>query len=139
VSPAAQNDDIDPINRDGTLTIGSINARIVELLDGSLVTRGSSSNFYSMHRLIQAALLSGLQDSERVRLFKITLEVIDHFFPQYDDSDRLLTSWPECGQILPHVSRLAQLYLNSQLHDTPTYLQLGELLERSSWSVVTHS
>lgn len=105
----------------------------MKLLESSLVTRGVSSNTYSMHRLVQAAMLAGMLEQERVALFKSVLNVVDYCFPQYDHSDRLITSWSDCGQTLPHVARLLQLYTKSAMHVHSTYLQFGQLLERASW------
>ena len=111
-----------------------INGHVLTLLERSLLSRGTKSGTYSMHRLIQATILNQLNNDERTSLFKVALNGVDALFPDYDDSDRLLDSWPLCGLILPHVVRLKDLFSSSlSQHDSSIYLKLGQIFERASW------
>lgn len=111
-----------------------INGHVLTLLERSLLSRGTKSGTYSMHRLIQATILNQLNNDERTSLFKVALNVVDALFPDYDDSDRLLHSWPLCSLILPHVVRLKDLFSSSSFqYDNLIYFKLGQIFERASW------
>lgn len=86
-----------------------------------------------MHRLIQATVLGRLDHSQRTRSFELVLDTIDDFFPDYDDSDRLINAWAECKLSLPHVLRLTEMLSPIVPHSLPIYVKLGELFERASW------
>ena len=86
-----------------------------------------------MHRLTQARILRQMSDDTRSFVFRLALDVVDSYFPQYDDSDRLIDSWPQCGRALPHVVHLVDVMKPVTNHDASVYLKLGQLLERASW------
>lgn len=109
------------------------NSQILTLLETSLIYRASKSNTFSTHRLLQQTVLQDLDQKQHIRIFRSVLEIIDETFPDYDDSDRLVTSWPQCKQVLPHVLRLSILCSPAGSYGPAVLLKLGELLERAAW------
>ncbi|ENH69796.1 hypothetical protein FOC1_g10009296, partial [Fusarium oxysporum f. sp. cubense race 1] len=87
----------------------------------------SSSEYGCLH------LHGDLDQKQHIRIFRSVLEIIDDTFPDYDDSDRLVTSWPQCKQVLPHVLRLSILCSPAGSYGPAVLLKLGELLERAAW------
>ncbi|KAM0259455.1 hypothetical protein ACHAPA_010732 [Fusarium lateritium] len=110
-----------------------LSGQIMTLLDTSLIYRASKSHTFSMHRLLQQTIIQRLDQAQRTDLFRSALEIIDDGFPDYDDSDRLVTSWLQCKHVLPHVTRLSTLCTHPELIEPDTLLKLGELLERAAW------
>lgn len=110
-----------------------VNAQLSQLLNCSIVSRGVHSRLYSMHRLIQATVLGRLSDDHRLQMFQTALCTVDSYFPDYDDSDRLIDSWDGCGQALPHVFRLVDLMNPLPGQTVEVWAKLGWLFERASW------
>ncbi|KAK0701436.1 hypothetical protein B0T21DRAFT_353699 [Apiosordaria backusii] len=118
------------------LGITTVDENLLELLRQSLLSGGSTSHDYSMHRLLQAAILHRSSLEDTINSFEMAVGLIDESFPDYDESDRLLDSWPKCKDVLPHVVRLSELYSGSVLYPMSTYLVLGQLLKRAAWYLV---
>ncbi|KAH6650348.1 P-loop containing nucleoside triphosphate hydrolase protein [Chaetomium tenue] len=129
---------LDPDSIPEALVVSSDNktyaGRLLTLLDHSLISRGSKSNTYSMHRLIQATILQRLGQAERLDVFSLALDSVEEFFPKYDNNDRLMHAWKRCGEALPHVQRLLQLFSSPPvILSIQAQLTFGQLLERASW------
>ncbi|TXC09735.1 hypothetical protein FocTR4_00005961 [Fusarium oxysporum f. sp. cubense] len=95
--------------------------------------RATSSSEYGCLHLHDQTVLQDLDQKQHIRIFRSVLEIIDETFPDYDDSDRLVTSWPQCKQVLPHVLRLSILCSPAGSYGPAVLLKLGELLERAAW------
>ncbi|KAF5265339.1 hypothetical protein FOXYS1_3853 [Fusarium oxysporum] len=95
--------------------------------------RATSSSEYGCLHLHDQTVLQDLDQKQHIRIFRSVLEIIDDTFPDYDDSDRLVTSWPQCKQVLPHVLRLSILCSPAGSYGPAVLLKLGELLERAAW------
>ncbi|KAM7191785.1 hypothetical protein V8F20_009148 [Naviculisporaceae sp. PSN 640] len=114
-------------------------ANLLQLLSHSLLSGGTATHDYKMHRLIQAAILRELTPEQTADAFALALEIINAAFPEYDDNDRLVDSWQRCTEILPHVVRLSDIFSSSSPYTLHTYLQLGQLLERAAYYLIERS
>jgi hypothetical protein len=76
-----------------------------------------------------------MSEGERKIAFSAALDVVDSYFPKYDEADRLIEAWPQCGEAIPHVDRLAALMEPESSCDNSVCLKMGELLERAAWHV----
>ncbi|KAF5659417.1 tetratricopeptide repeat-containing protein [Fusarium circinatum] len=115
------------------ITSSEFNSQILTLLETSLIYRASKSNTFSTHSLLQQTVLQDLDRDQHMCIFRSVLDIIDDTFPYYDDSDRLVTSWPQCKQVLPHVLRLSVLCSSVGSYEPAVLLKLGDLLERAAW------
>ena len=86
-----------------------------------------------MHRLVQAKIISQINDSQKDTLLSLALDVVEDAFPDYDSGNRLINSWTECGELLPHVVRISQIFSNSKPQGGLVFLKMATLLERGAW------
>lgn len=87
------------------------------LIGFSLVT--ADPERISIHRLVQRTIRNQLTPDERTAFRAYAVRLLAAAFP---DNSRDKASWPTCGRLLPHVSRLA---------DSPPSGELGTLLHRA--------
>ncbi len=119
-----------------------------ELLQASLIKRNPQNKELSMHRLVQDAVRAKL-DREHVQVyFRFAVHLLWIRWPsampkpsrqmfdmqQKASNKRLLVSrWPLCAALYPHVLRLKQLWESVDDSSTDTRLQFADLLTDAAW------
>ena len=119
-----------------------------ELLQSSLIKRNTQNRELSMHRLVQDAVRAKL-DGENVKAyFRFAVHLLWTKWPsampkpslqmfsmqQKASNKRLVVSrWPLCAALYPHVLRLKQLWESVNDNSTDTRLQFAALLNDAAW------
>ena len=119
-----------------------------ELLQSSLVKRNAQSKELSMHRLVQDAVRAKLDREHVQAYFRFAVHLLWTAWPsampkpsrqmfsmqQKASNKRLLVSrWPLCAALYPHVLRLKQLWESINDISTDTRLQFAALLNDAAW------
>ena len=119
-----------------------------ELLQSSLVRRNAQSKELSMHRLVQDAVRAKLDRGHVQAYFRLAVNLLWTAWPsampkpsrqmfsmqQKENNKRLLVSrWPLCAALYPHVLRLKQLWESINDSSTDTRLQFAALLNDAAW------
>ena len=119
-----------------------------ELLQSSLVKRNAQSKELSMHRLVQDAVRAKLDQGHVQAYFRFAVHLLWTAWPsampkpsrqlfsmqQKASNERLLVSrWPLCATLYPHVLRLKQLWESINDSSTDTRLQFASLLNDAAW------
>ncbi len=86
---------------DDPLAVGALLAPLVRY---SLVRRDLVGRTWSVHRLVQEVVKASLGEEERRRWVERVVRALDKAFPWPEFS-----TWPACGQLLPHVLALVGL------------------------------
>ena len=102
--------EIQPANeQDGIETSAyALDLALAELKGFSMVSLQQES--LSVHRLVQAVHLDGLDDSLRKRWAERAVRALDGVFPDIEYS-----TWPLCGRLISHAQVLASLIAGSSL------------------------
>jgi hypothetical protein len=104
------------------------------LLKSCLIDKNAQNGIISIHRLMQAAVISNQTDFEKERYLKAVICVLSWSFPDTwsEDVGHQFQAWSKCEKCLPHVH-----YLIAQQRKYKIGLsnpqQYGELLLRCSW------
>lgn len=118
------------------------------LLQSSLVKRNAQSKELSMHRLVQDAVRAKLDREQVQAYFTFAVHLLwtawpsampkpsrQMFSTQQKASDKrlLISGWPLCAALYPHVLRLKQLWESMNETSTETRLQFAALLNDAAW------
>ena len=119
-----------------------------ELLQSSLVKRNAQNKELSMHRLVQDAVRAKLDREQVQAYFTFAVHLLwtawpsampkpsrQMFSTQQKASDKrlLVSGWPLCAALYPHVLRLKQLWESINDISTDTRLQFAALLNDAAW------
>lgn len=94
------------------------NARF-ELISCSLIKRNIEKKELWIHRVIQAEVRTSIEEEEsRYQTFKDVVALISEVWPPGDHSSQKIQRWSVCEELLPHLERFYQLYIeNSEAWD----------------------
>ena len=119
-----------------------------ELLQSSLVKRNAQSKELSMHRLVQDAVRARLDPGRVKAYFTFAIHVLWTAWPsampkpsrqmfsmqpKASDKRLLVSTWPLCAALYPHVLRLKQLWESINDISTDTTLKFAALLNDAAW------
>lgn len=119
-----------------------------ELLQSSLVKKNAQSKELSMHRLVQDAVRAKLDPGRVQAYFAFAVHLLWTAWPsampkpsrqlfsmQQKASDKrlLISTWPLCAALYPHVLKLKQLWASINDISTDTRLKFAALLNDAAW------
>ena len=119
-----------------------------ELLQSSLVKRDAQSKGLSMHRLVQDAVRAKLDRGQVQAYFRFAVHLLWTAWPsampkpsrqmfsmQQKASDKrlLVSTWPLCAALYPHVLSLKQLWASINDISPDTRLKFAALLNDAAW------
>lgn len=104
------------------------------LLEAALINKNIDNGVISTHRLVQAAVLRRLNESEGSKYFEDAVCILNWGFPDIWSKDvgHQKKAWARCEKCLPHVSCLVQISLKTKIRLVCPDAW-AELLLRSSW------
>ena len=126
----------------------SYRAARTSLLQSSLIKRNTQDKKLSVHRLVQDAVRAKLDREHVQAYFRFAVHLLWTGWPsampkpsrrmfsmqQKASNKRLLVSrWPLCAALYPHVLRLKQLWESVNDCSTDTRLQFAALLNDAAW------
>lgn len=103
----------------------SFDNAIAPLLDFSLVSKEEDGNVFGMHRLVQIATRTWLENHKEKALWEGTaVTLLADVFPIGD-----YETWETCASLMPHTNVLAEYQYTSSEYE----LQLARLLFKRAW------
>ena len=81
-----------------------LNIAIAEILKYSLLRRDPIAKTLDIHRLVQAVLKEGIDESVQLQWATRTVRAVNRAFPEYE-----LSKLPRCERLLPHAQICAEL------------------------------
>ncbi|KAJ4361105.1 uncharacterized protein N0V89_001674 [Didymosphaeria variabile] len=97
----------------------------------SLIERNVSSQFLSLHRLLQLELTRSWTADRRQFCFNVASAILNCAFPLHPDGLPMNDRWDECAQLLPHILALVSAYGCEQ--SLVAVQEFPELLVRVGW------
>ena len=85
-----------------------------ELLNSSLIRRNIPKKELWVHRIVQANTRLQLTEVERFQVFQDAVDLLMRVWPKYDPVSPITGRWPLCEDLLPHLERFNQLYVEYQ-------------------------
>jgi hypothetical protein len=82
-----------------------------ELLSCSIIKRNIQRRELWIHRLIQAEVSTRIRKEDRYQVFKDTVALMVEVWPPGDHSSQRIRRWAVCKELLPHLERFYQLYV----------------------------
>lgn len=94
------------------------NARY-DLLACSIIKRNIQKKELWIHRMIQAEVRTRMDEEDRYQTFKDAVTLLTEVWPPGDHSSQKIKRWAVCEELLPHMERCYQLYIEySEAWDT---------------------
>ncbi len=84
---------------------------LYELLSSSVIKRITHKKELWIHRLIQAEVRARMDEDERYQTFKDAVSLLAKTWPPGDHSSQKVKRWAVCEELLPHLERFYQLYI----------------------------
>lgn len=109
----------------------TLNEASRELLRYSLIHRDDRTETFAVHRLVQAVLRESMDEDTQRQWAEHAVRALGSIFPLVEIDKLNVTAWPECQELLPHVSVCAYYIKQYQfsfpeaarlLNDAATYL-----------------
>ncbi len=82
-----------------------------ELLASSIIKRNIHKKELWIHRLIQVEVRMRIDEASRYEVFKHAVSLLAEIWPPGDHSSQQIKRWAVCEEILPHLERFYQLYV----------------------------
>lgn len=107
------------------------------LLRAALIERSADDASLSIHRLVQAAVMTRLSAAEKVEFVDKVIHVLGKGFPDTwrEDVGHQFKAWSRCEKCLPHVSFLVKQCSKYKLHPSDPEA-FAELILRCCWYIV---
>ncbi|KAI1819341.1 tetratricopeptide repeat domain-containing protein [Xylaria intraflava] len=99
-----------------------------ELLNSSLIKRNIQKKELWIHRVVQAEVRARMKQEHRYDIFKQAVQLLAGLWPPGDHCSQVTERWAICENLLPHLERFYQLYIDhpdwEQYEVDPTFPML---------------